>query len=174
MIVPLYEAYNKLKADLEASMSEWELWTKMMINSSFKACMTKFKIQVLMLLTQLPIAWIAGLKLFSYSEEACSISVKLGFLNKNPFQSMFWAVQGMAAELSTGLIVYRYYQEIKTYYFYARRRTKRSIFQKSERENHLLPACKEQEIKDIIQKAIDTKESQTITLKSDGIDEARR
>ena len=65
--------------------------------------MTKFKIQLL-LLTQLPIAWLAGLKLFSYSEEACSISVKLGLLNKNPFKSMFWAVQGMAAELSTGLL----------------------------------------------------------------------
>lgn len=65
--------------------------------------MSKLKFKLL-LLTQLPIAWLAGLKLVSYSEQACVISVKLNFLSKNPFKSIFWAVQGMAAELSTGLL----------------------------------------------------------------------
>jgi len=33
------------------------------------------------------------------------VTVTLNFLNKNPFKSMFWAVQGMAAELATGVII---------------------------------------------------------------------
>jgi hypothetical protein len=132
--------------------------------------MTKFKFNI-MLLTQLPIAWIAGLKLFSYSEEACSISVKLGFLNKNPFKSMFWAVQGMAAELSTGLLCIDNIKKSKHHVSMLVVEQKAQFFKKA--KGKIIFSCKQgMDIKDIIQKAIATKESQTITLKSDGIDEA--
>ena len=131
--------------------------------------MTKFKIQLL-LLTQLPIAWLAGLKLFSYSEEVCSISVKLGFLNKNPFQSMFWAVQGMAAELSTGLLCIDTIKKSKHHVSMLVVEQKAQFFKKA--KGKIIFSCKQGiEIKDTIQKAIDTKESQTITLSSSGIDE---
>ena len=131
--------------------------------------MTKFKIQLL-LLTQLPIAWIAGLKLFSYSEEACSISVKLGFLNKNPFQSMFWAVQGMAAELSTGLLCIDIIKKSKHNVSMLVVEHKGQFFKKA--KGKIIFSCSQgKDIKSIIQKAIDTKESQTITLTSSGIDE---
>jgi hypothetical protein len=132
--------------------------------------MTKFKFNI-MLLTQLPIAWIAGLKLFSYSEEACSISVKLGFLNKNPFKSMFWAVQGMAAELSTGLLCIDNIKKSKHHVSMLVVEQKAQFFKKA--KGKIIFSCKQgMDIKDIIQKAIATKESQTITLKSDGMDEA--
>jgi hypothetical protein len=132
--------------------------------------MTKFKFNI-MLLTQLPIAWIAGLKLFSYSEEACSISVKLGFLNKNPFKSMFWAVQGMAAELSTGLLCIDNIKKSKHHVSMLVVEQKAQFFKKA--KGKIIFSCKQgMDIKDIIQKAIATKESQTITLKSDGLDEA--
>lgn len=123
-----------------------------------------------MLLTQLPIAWIAGLKLFSYSEEACSISVKLGFLNKNPFQSMFWAVQGMAAELSTGLLCMDTIKKSKHIISMLVVEQKAQFFKKA--KGKIVFTCSQgQEIKELIQCAIDTKESQTVTLKSEGIDE---
>jgi hypothetical protein len=35
----------------------------------------------------------------------CVTSVKHRWINQNPFNSMFWAVQGMAAELATGALV---------------------------------------------------------------------
>ena len=57
------------------------------------------------LTSQIPIAWIAGVRLESWQENELSTRVKLGFLNQNPFKSMFWAVQGMAAEFSSGLMV---------------------------------------------------------------------
>jgi len=124
-----------------------------------------------MLLTQLPIAWIAGLKLHAYSPNECSISVKLGFLNKNPFQSMFWAVQGMAAELSTGLLCMDTIKKSKHTISMLVVEQKGQSFKKA--KGKIIFSCKQgMDIKDIIQKAIDTKESQTITLKSDGIDEA--
>ena len=36
---------------------------------------------------------------------SCTVSVKHRWINQNPFKSMFWAVQGMAAELTTGALV---------------------------------------------------------------------
>ncbi len=56
------------------------------------------------LTTQIPIAWIAGVRLETWETNKVSTRVKLGFFNKNPFKSMFWAVQGMAAEFSSGLM----------------------------------------------------------------------
>ena len=41
----------------------------------------------------------------SIDNNECVVSVKLNWFNKNPFKSIFWAVQGMAAELSTGMLV---------------------------------------------------------------------
>lgn len=124
-----------------------------------------------MLLTQLPIAWIAGLKLQAYSTKECSISVKLGFLNKNPFKSMFWAVQGMAAELSTGLlcidIIKNSGQNVSMLVI-----EQKASFYKKAKGKIVFTCTQGQEIKELIQRAIDTKESQTVTLKSEGIDEA--
>src|SRR5690625_6751299 len=53
---------------------------------------------------KLPIAKIAGIKLYYYDESKSQTQVKWGWLNQNPFKSMVWAVQGMAAELYTGVL----------------------------------------------------------------------
>lgn len=130
--------------------------------------MSKFKIQLL-LLTQLPIAWIAGLKLTSISEQACSISVKLGFFSKNPFKSMFWAVQGMAAELSTGLLCMDLIKKSSHNVSMLVVEQKGQFFKKA--KGKIIFTCTQGgAIKDIIQKAIHTRESQTIALTSSGID----
>ena len=54
-------------------------------------------------LIKLPAAFIAGLKVGYIDEEQTVILVKHGWLNQNPFKSMYFAVQAMAAEMSTGL-----------------------------------------------------------------------
>jgi hypothetical protein len=54
---------------------------------------------------KLPSAFFCGVRLKSLSKERAVVTVGLNFINKNPFKSMFWAVQGMAAELSTGVII---------------------------------------------------------------------
>lgn len=57
------------------------------------------------LFLRLPSAFLCGVRLRSLNKECAIVTVTLNFLNKNPFKSMFWAVQGMAAELATGAII---------------------------------------------------------------------
>ena len=54
---------------------------------------------------KLPSAFLTGVRLKSISQESCTTTVKHRWINQNPFNSMFWAVQGMAAELATGALV---------------------------------------------------------------------
>ncbi len=54
---------------------------------------------------KLPSAWLCGVRVKSINEKTCVVSVKHRWINQNPFNSMFWAVQGMAAELTTGAMV---------------------------------------------------------------------
>ncbi len=54
-------------------------------------------------LVKLPAAFIAGLKIGYIDESKTVILVKHGWINQNPFKSMYFAVQAMAAEMSTGL-----------------------------------------------------------------------
>jgi hypothetical protein len=51
---------------------------------------------------KLPLALLTGFKIIELDESKCVTRVKYSYLNKNPFRSTFWAVLGMAAELSTG------------------------------------------------------------------------
>lgn len=57
------------------------------------------------LLFKLPSAYFTGVRVKSISETRCVTTVKHKWINQNPFKSMFWAVQGIAAELSTGALV---------------------------------------------------------------------
>lgn len=54
---------------------------------------------------KLPAAYFTGIRVKSINEKSCVVSVKHQWINQNPFKSMFWAVQGMAAELTTGALV---------------------------------------------------------------------
>lgn len=58
------------------------------------------------LLQKLPSALIAGLKVQEISTLEAVITVKHKWLNQNPFRSMYFAVQSMAAEMSTGLLAF--------------------------------------------------------------------
>ncbi|WP_299892140.1 DUF4442 domain-containing protein [uncultured Lacinutrix sp.] len=54
---------------------------------------------------KLPSVFLTGVRVKSINENSCTVSVKHRWINQNPFRSMFWAVQGMAAELTTGALV---------------------------------------------------------------------
>ncbi len=49
-----------------------------------------------------PASRFAGLRIDKLDSESCVVSVPGGWRTQNPFKSMYWAVQGMGAELSTG------------------------------------------------------------------------
>ena len=62
----------------------------------------------IVLLFQVPINFIVGMRLRELNEKSCKVSVPYRWFNKNPFKSTFWAVLGMAAEASTGVLVMMY------------------------------------------------------------------
>ncbi|MBP93086.1 MAG: thioesterase [Flavobacteriaceae bacterium] len=57
------------------------------------------------LMFKLPAAYFTGVRTKILDSEHCVVTVKHRWINQNPFKSMFWAVQGMAAELTTGALV---------------------------------------------------------------------
>ncbi|NEV94134.1 DUF4442 domain-containing protein [Psychroflexus sp. YR1-1] len=59
----------------------------------------------LFLVTKLPSAWLCGVRVKTINSKVCITTVTHRWINQNPFNSMYFAVQAMAAELSTGAIV---------------------------------------------------------------------
>jgi hypothetical protein len=57
------------------------------------------------LMLKLPSAWLCGVRLKEIDEQKCVTAVKHRWINQNPFNSLYFAVQAMAAELSTGALV---------------------------------------------------------------------
>ncbi|MEO4006651.1 MULTISPECIES: DUF4442 domain-containing protein [unclassified Flavobacterium] len=54
---------------------------------------------------KLPSAFWSGVRVRKISETSCEVTVKHRWFNQNPFNSMYFAVQAMAAELTTGALV---------------------------------------------------------------------
>ncbi|THF49932.1 DUF4442 domain-containing protein [Flavobacterium supellecticarium] len=54
---------------------------------------------------KLPSAFWSGVRVRKISEVSCEVTVKHRWFNQNPFNSMYFAVQAMAAELTTGALV---------------------------------------------------------------------
>ncbi|MCJ7466781.1 MAG: DUF4442 domain-containing protein [Maribacter sp.] len=54
---------------------------------------------------KLPAAWWCGVRLKYIDDQKAIVKVRYRWINQNPFRSMYWVVQGMAAELSTGALV---------------------------------------------------------------------
>ena len=57
------------------------------------------------LMFKLPSAYISGIRVSSISDQQATATVKHKWINQNPFRSLYWAVQGMASELVTGILV---------------------------------------------------------------------
>jgi hypothetical protein len=58
------------------------------------------------LFRRLPSALFAGLRIRHLAEGQAVITVSHKWFNQNPFQSMYFAVQSMAAEMSTGMLAF--------------------------------------------------------------------
>lgn len=62
----------------------------------------------LMLMKILPMGYLTGMRIKTLTRERCEVTVKYKWLNKNPYRSTFWAVLGMAAEMSSGALLTMY------------------------------------------------------------------
>lgn len=117
---------------------------------------------------KLPSAWWCGVRLKYMDEQKAIATVTHRWVNQNPFKSMFWAVQGMAAELVTGAMVSDQIRESGR---------KISMLVQNNNANFSKKAigkitftCEDGHmIKDAIQKTIATGDGQTLWMKSVGV-----
>ncbi|WP_345159458.1 DUF4442 domain-containing protein [Pontibacter saemangeumensis] len=58
----------------------------------------------LFMLSRLPMAYMAGLRVSAITPALATVRVPYKYLNKNPFRSIYFACLSMAAELSTGVL----------------------------------------------------------------------
>jgi hypothetical protein len=119
-------------------------------------------------LLKLPSAYFTGVRVKSISEESCVTSVKHRWINQNPFKSMFWAVQGMAAELSTGALVMSYIKDSNARISMLVSNNKANFSKKATGRIHF--TCNDGlKIKEAILKSMETGEGQTCWMKSQGV-----
>ncbi|MCF6297311.1 MAG: DUF4442 domain-containing protein [Flavobacteriaceae bacterium] len=57
------------------------------------------------LLFKLPSAYFSGIRVTSINDKEAIAKVRHQWINQNPFKSLYWATQGMASELVTGILV---------------------------------------------------------------------
>jgi hypothetical protein len=133
--------------------------------------LTPLKLNVF-LFFKLPSAFLSGVRVKSISKEQCIVTVKHRWFNQNPFNSMYFAVQAMAAELTTGALVMMQIKKsgkkismlvANNNSNFSKKATGRITFTCN--DGHL--------IEEAIKQTIATGEGQTIWMKSVGVNEKR-
>lgn len=130
---------------------------------------TPFKLNSFVLF-KIPSAYISGVRVVSISSTKVSVKVKHRWINQNPFKSMYWATQGMASELATGLLMMQAIEAsgVKISMLVV---GQKGAFYKKATGKILFDSVDNGEIKRCIQKSIRSGEGQSILLTSKGIDE---
>lgn len=121
-------------------------------------------------LFKLPSAFFCGIRVKSISEEDSLVMVKHKWINQNPFRSMFWAVQGMAAELSTGILVMQAI-DLSGKKVSMLVTNMNATFTKKATGKIQFKCNDGIAIKEAIQRSVETGEGQTVLVTSEGINE---
>ena len=130
---------------------------------------TPKKVNVFMLL-KLPLAYLGGVRVKTVSEEQSTVEIRYKWMNQNPFKSMFWAAQGMAAEMSTGVLVMKAIEKSKEKVSMLVTHQEANFFKKA--TGTIIFTCAGgKEISEAINRSKDTKEGQVIVLTSEGKNE---
>lgn len=124
----------------------------------------------LFILFKLPSAYLCGVRTKFIDNTKCVATVKHRWINQNPFNSMYFAVQAMAAELTTGALVLSQIRDSKMNISMLVANSKSNFTKKA--IGRITFTCNEGLlIENAIKQAIATNEGQTIWMKSIGIDE---
>lgn len=119
---------------------------------------------------KLPSAYLCGVRVTQIDDEQCVVSVKHRWINQNPFNSMYFAVQAMAAELSTGAMVINHIQKSGKSISMLVANNKSNFTKKA--TGRITFKCVDGKIAEgAIQEAIASSEGQTFWMKSIGVNE---
>jgi hypothetical protein len=114
---------------------------------------------------KLPSAYISGVRVTHIDSSKCEVSVKHRWINQNPFKSMYFAVQAMAAELTTGALVMYHIKESGKNISMLVANNKGNFTKKA--TGRIAFTCKDgNKIKEAIDATIATGEGQTFWMKS--------
>lgn len=120
------------------------------------------------LLLKLPAAYLTGVRLKVITDDKCITTVRYKWINQNPFKSMYFAVQAMASELSTGALVLKKIQESGNKISMLVTHNSGSYFKKA--TGRINFTCLDGALIDeTIAKAIETGEGQVMRLTSRGV-----
>lgn len=119
---------------------------------------------------KLPSAFWTGVRVKTIEETKCVATVKHRWINQNPFNSMYFAVQAMAAELTTGALVMLHIKKSKRKISMLVANNK-STFTKKATGKITFTCVDGHLIEEAIQKTIQTGEGQTFWMKSIGVNE---
>jgi len=123
------------------------------------------------LLLKLPAAFFTGVRVRAVSAESSTVTVRHRWINQNPFKSMYFAVQAMAAELSTAIIMLLQVQNsCKKISMLVTGNN--STFTKKARGKITFTCTDGTIVKEALEKAIATGEGEKLVLTSIGTDEA--
>ena len=134
--------------------------------------MPKFTVKNLnrFLLIKLPSAYFSGIRVSELSDKNAQATVTHRWINQNPFKSLYWATQAMAAELVTGIIMMKKIQEsgkkismlvVKQDGSFHKKATGKIVF-----------SCDQGlEVDQALSAAIQTGEGQTLVLKATGFNQ---
>ncbi|MDX1761572.1 MAG: DUF4442 domain-containing protein [Christiangramia sp.] len=122
------------------------------------------------LMLKLPSAWLCGVRVNHIDQTECEVGVKHRWINQNPFNSMYFAVQAMAAELSTGALVMNQIQssDKKISMLVAQNK---AVFTKKATGKIKFTCYDGNKVNEALDKTIETGEGQTFWMKSVGVNE---
>ncbi|MBU2949341.1 DUF4442 domain-containing protein [Tamlana agarivorans] len=120
---------------------------------------------------KLPSAYLCGVRTRYVDSEKCIVTVKHSWINQNPFKSMFWAVQGMAAEFTTGALMMSKVQS--TGKKISMLVTANSATYTKKATGKITFTCHDGLLVDeLLEKAIKSEAGETLSMQSVGVDEA--
>jgi Domain of unknown function (DUF4442) len=119
------------------------------------------------LLSRLPNAYFAGVRIKHIDENSCSTTVPYKWFTKNPFRSTYFACLSMAAEMSTGALCMVHLYKIKPPVSMLVVKVESEYFKKATGQTNFI--CEDGlVIKETIGQAIQSGEAKTIRAKSVG------
>ncbi|SCY13881.1 protein of unknown function [Nonlabens sp. Hel1_33_55] len=119
---------------------------------------------------KLPSCWWCGVRVQEITPEQCVVTVKHRWFNQNPFNSMYFAVQAMAAELSTGALVMSYIKESDARVSMLVANNEATFTKKA--TGKITFTCTDGlAIKEAIEKTVTTGQGQTVWMEATGINQ---
>ncbi len=135
--------------------------------------MSKFTVKNLnkFLFFKLPSAYISGVRVKSIDNNEAIATVKHRWINQNPFKSLYWATQGMASELATGILVMKQIDESGKKISMLVTKQSGTFTKKALGRINFI--CKDGHlIKEAINKTLASGEGEILTMTAEGFDES--